>query len=81
MNLIEHEGPKAQIFVRAKTEPLWFSQARDGVLVADMESGADWSETNDLTWIAAEKASFVIDSERSGAGRAMARRASAFSGR
>lgn len=81
MNVIEHAGPKAQIFIKGVDEPLWFSQARDGVVytrlpeetakitafyVTDMGRSADWSVARDFVWIAAADAYFVIDSSRSG---------------
>lgn len=81
MNVIEHAGPKAQIFIEGEDEPLWFSQARDGVVftrlpeetaeitafyVTDMGDGVDWNATRDFVWIAAADAYFVIDSNRAG---------------
>lgn len=31
MILVEHRGPKAQIFLRSRPSPLWFSQVRDAI--------------------------------------------------
>ncbi len=81
MNLVEHSGPKAQIFLKNKNEPLWFSQARDGVVytrlpeetgeviafyVSDMGMAADWDNPGDGNWINAANAYFVIESDRAG---------------
>lgn len=81
MNIIEHSGPKAQIFIKGQSEPLWFSQARDGVVftrlpeetaeitafyVTDMGGVTDWSAPREFVWIAADEAYFVIESARAG---------------
>lgn len=31
MNLLEHPGPKAQVFLEGNTAPLFFSQVRDAI--------------------------------------------------
>jgi copper chaperone NosL len=81
MNVIEHAGPKAQIFIKGEDEPLWFSQARDGVVftrlpeetaeitafyVTDMGRVSDWRAERDFAWIPAADAYFVIESARTG---------------
>ena len=31
MNLVDHPGPKAQIFLASRNEPVWFTQVRDAI--------------------------------------------------
>ncbi len=80
MIVVDHKGPKAQIFVKGAAEPLWFSSVRDGIAftllpdepkaiaafyVNDM-GRATWDSPEPGTWIAAEGAHFVIGSNRRG---------------
>jgi len=79
MALIEHPGPKGQIFVRDDPKPLWFASVRDAVAftllpempknvaaiyVTDMASAGDWASPEPNAWIEARKAVFVIGSDR-----------------
>ena len=59
MNLTEHNGPKAQIFLNGKPDkPVWFS-----IYVTDMGKVKDWEKPNaDAEWIDAKKAYYVIES-------------------
>lgn len=82
MNLLEHPGPKAQIFLEGNSAPLFFSQVRDAiaymrgpeqvapilaVYVNDMGmAGATWDWPGDGNWIAADKAFYVVGSAREG---------------
>lgn len=82
MNLLEHPGPKAQVFLDGNAEPLFFSQVRDAiafmrgpeqvapilaVYVNDMGArGATWDRPGDGNWIVAEKAFYVVGSARTG---------------
>ncbi|MCJ8151684.1 MULTISPECIES: nitrous oxide reductase accessory protein NosL [Shinella] len=82
MNLLEHPGPKAQVFLEGNAAPLFFSQVRDAVAymrgpeqvapilavyVNDMgEAGATWDRPGDGNWIAADKAFYVLGSARAG---------------
>ena len=82
MIVVDHAGPKAQIFEKGKPEPLWFSSVRDGLVyfsspgeaqdavafyVHDMGATDNWSEPpNDGSWIDARKAFYVLDSVRRG---------------
>lgn len=76
MIVADHQGPKAQIFLKDRKDPIWFSSVRDGLAftmlpeepknrsafyVNDMGK-ADWSAPGDDTWIEAENAFFVIES-------------------
>jgi copper chaperone NosL len=81
MAVTEHDGPKAQIFVRDMANPYWFAGVRDAfsflmlpetpkavtaIYVNDM-TNADWEHPG--PWIDAHNAFFVIDSrKRSGMG-------------
>lgn len=82
MNLLEHPGPKAQVFMRGYSAPLFFSQVRDAiaymrgpeqiapilaVYVNDMGMmGATWDRPGDGNWIVAETAFYVVGSARVG---------------
>jgi len=80
MIVADHQGPKAQIFLTDREEPVWFSSVRDAiaftllpeepkniaaVYVTDMAE-ASWDTPEPDTWIDAETAHFVIESERRG---------------
>ena len=79
MILVDHRGPKAQIHLESRDAPLWFSQVRDAVAftlspeepndiaaihVTDMARADGWDQPQ--TWMPAEEAVYVIDSERRG---------------
>lgn len=82
MNLLEHPGPKAQVFLEGNAAPLFFSQVRDAiaymrgpeqvapilaVYVNDMgKAGATWDRPGDGNWIVADKAFYVLGSARAG---------------
>ena len=82
MNLLEHPGPKAQVFLEGMPAPLFFSQVRDAIAyvrapeqvapilaiyVNDMgRAGATWEKPGDGNWIAADKAFYVVGSAREG---------------
>lgn len=82
MNLLEHPGPKAQVFLEGNPAPLFFSQVRDAiaytrapeqvapivaVYVNDMGvAGATWERPGDGNWIPADKAFYVVGSARRG---------------
>jgi copper chaperone NosL len=82
MNLTEHAGPKAQIFVRGLPNPYWFASVRDAfaftmlqetpkaiaaMYVNDMAKAKHWDQPEVGAWVEARKASYVIgSSKRSG---------------
>lgn len=82
MNLLEHPGPKAQVFLEGYPAPLFFSQVRDAiaytrgpeqmapivaVYVNDMgAAGATWEQPGNGNWIAADQAFYVLGSARQG---------------
>ncbi len=80
MVVVEHRGPKAQIFLSGREDPLWFTSVRDGIAfsrskeepgrilafyVNDMGS-TDWDQPSDKSWIDAETAWYVIGSSKRG---------------
>ena len=81
MNLVEHDGPKAQIFIRDKPEPLWFSTVRQALaynIMPDMPKGIAIIYVHDMShaqsdttpdpdaWTDARTAHFVINSRLQG---------------
>lgn len=82
MNILDHGGPKAQVHLDAfPGKPLFFSQVRDAVAylrmqekdgqilatyVTDMGSSPDWNAPALAAWIPAEKAVYVVGSDRLG---------------
>ena len=80
MTVVHHSGPKGQIFLSGKLQPLWFTSVRDviaftlspeeprnitAIYVNDM-TDADWDNPGADNWIDAHKAWYVIGSKRSG---------------
>jgi copper chaperone NosL len=81
MNVLEHTGPKGQIILASRKEPVWFSSARDAIsftllpeepkdiraiYVSDMAKAPSWDRPGANTWVDAKQASFVIGSRRQG---------------
>jgi copper chaperone NosL len=81
MNVLEHTGPKGQIILASRPEPVWFSSARDAVsftmlpeepkdiravYVSDMARAPSWEEPGAMNWVDAKQAFFVIDSRMKG---------------
>jgi copper chaperone NosL len=81
MNLIEHNGPKGQIILASRDEPVWFSSARDAfsftmlpeepkdiraIYVSDMAKAPSWEDPGATNWVDAHKAYFVIGSGMQG---------------
>ena len=80
MNVAAHKGPKGQIFLAGREQPLWFSSARDtiaftllpeeprnisAVYVSDM-GRAKWDAPQAGTWVEARDAWYVVGSARRG---------------
>ena len=80
MTVVEHQGPKGQIILRDKQEPLWFTSVRDtlaftvlpgepkniaAIYVTDIGK-ASWDSPEPGTWIDARIAWFVVGSDASG---------------
>lgn len=81
MNVLEHPGPKGQILLASRLQPVWFSSARDtlsftllpeeakdiqAVYVSDMGKAPSWEEPGATNWIDAKQALFVVGSSRKG---------------
>ncbi|MBR3369430.1 MAG: nitrous oxide reductase accessory protein NosL [Rhodobacteraceae bacterium] len=82
MEMIEHPGPKAQVFLDGLPDPLFFSQVRDAVAydrmpeqshmiaaiyVSDMgAANATWDSPGADNWILASAAQYVTGSDRMG---------------
>jgi copper chaperone NosL len=81
MNLAEHVGPKGQIILASRKEPIWFSSARDAVsftllpeepkdiraiYVSDMAKAESWEEPGTTNWADARNVLFVIESRMMG---------------
>ncbi|MFZ5790946.1 MAG: nitrous oxide reductase accessory protein NosL [Pseudomonadota bacterium] len=82
MVVTEHPGPKGQIFLKGKTEPIWFSSVRDtftylgeevvnegelaAVWVNDMAQGS-WDHPAAGAWVEARKAWYVVGSHMAAA--------------
>jgi copper chaperone NosL len=80
MPVLEHAGPKGQIFLASRTSPLWFSSVRDAIAftllpeepkdilaiyVNDMGPGS-WQVPKSGAWIEARAAWYVIESREAG---------------
>jgi copper chaperone NosL len=88
MNLADHPGPKAQIFLASRDEPVWFTQVRDAIVftrlpeeprdivaiwVNDMGRASNWAAPEPGAWVEARSAWYVIGSDsRGGMGAAEA---------
>jgi copper chaperone NosL len=81
MYVLEHPGPKAQLFLEGVAAPLWFSQVRDAVIykrspektadivviyVSDMGAAPSWEEPGTGNFIRAEDAVFVVGADMAG---------------
>lgn len=81
MGLLEHLGPKGQIILASRADPVWFSSARDAfsfimlpeepkdiraIYVSDMAKAQSWDEPGASNWVDARKAVFVIGSRMKG---------------
>jgi copper chaperone NosL len=73
MDMLEHEGPKAQIHIAGYPAPLWFSQVRDAVAytrlpeetteitaiyVNDMGRAKSWADPGADNWVDADAIPF-----------------------
>lgn len=81
MLLVDHEGPKGQVHLGSRKDPLWFSSVRDtlaflrlpeeprdiaAVYVNDMARAKHWGQPEAGAWVDPRKAWFVIDSDMRG---------------
>lgn len=80
MTVVEHTGPKGQVVLSDREEPLWFVSVRDtiaftalpgepkniaAIYVTDVGK-ADWDSPQPGTWLDARQAWYVINSDREG---------------
>ena len=81
MVILEHDGPKAQLFLEGGIAPLWFSQVRDGLAylkspeqegvilvlyVNDMGKAPSYADPGADNWINAKDAFYVVGSDAIG---------------
>ncbi|HET6466745.1 MAG TPA: nitrous oxide reductase accessory protein NosL [Geminicoccaceae bacterium] len=81
MIIVDHPGPKAQIFLANREQPLWFTQVRDAIAFTrlpeeprdiravwlnDMARAGSWEAPAPGAWIAAGEAWYVLGSDRRG---------------
>jgi copper chaperone NosL len=81
MNVLEHPGPKGQIILASRSDPVWFSSARDAlaftllpeepkdiqaIYVSDMGKAPSWDKPGIANWVEAHHAVFVIGSRLKG---------------
>jgi len=81
MVLVEHTGPKGQIILASRKEPIWFSSARDAlsftmlpeepkdiraIYVSDIGKAPSWEEPGATNWVEARRATFVVGSRMKG---------------
>lgn len=81
MAVLDHAGPKGQIFVQGKAEPVWFASVRDAfaftflpeepknlsaIYVNDMSKSIDGQTPPPGSWIEAHQAWFVVHSDYRG---------------
>jgi len=78
MAVLDHSGPKGQIFLKGKPEPIWFASVRDtvaftllpeepkeivAIYVTDMGKAEGWVKPQPGAWAEARKAWYVLGSE------------------
>jgi copper chaperone NosL len=81
MNILEHDGPVAQIHRAGFDLPIWFSQVRDAIAytrlpeetddvtafyVSDMGNNPSGARPDPIIWVDAKEARFVIGSDGAG---------------
>jgi copper chaperone NosL len=81
MVVLDHDGPKGQIFVKSRDKPFWFSSVRDtiaftllpeepkdirAIYVQDIGRAQSWRDPGPQSWMDARTALYVIDSKRMG---------------
>jgi copper chaperone NosL len=81
MPVLDHPGPKGEIFLQGKKEPVWFASARDtiaftklpeepkeiaAIYVTDMGKAEGWLKPEPGGWVDAHAAWFVLGSSYDG---------------
>jgi copper chaperone NosL len=82
MLLAEHDGPKGQIFLKGRSQPVWFSSVSEtvaftmlpdesadvaAIYVNDMARAKNWERPEPGAWVEARRAWYVIGSDARGA--------------
>lgn len=80
MTVLDHKGPKGQVFLTDRPQPLWFTSVRDtiaftmlpgepkniaAIYVTDI-GHASWDQPEPGAWIEAREAFYVLGSDRVG---------------
>jgi copper chaperone NosL len=78
MLLVEHPGPKGEVFLEGRKEPVWFSSVGEtvaytmlpeepaavvAIYVNDMGRAKNWAQPERGTWVEARNAWFVLGSD------------------
>jgi copper chaperone NosL len=81
MIVADHPGPKAQIYLKSREDPIWFTSVRDAVVftmlpeepksivviyVTDMSKAKNWDAPEPGTWVEVREAWYVLESSRVG---------------
>ena len=81
MVVLDHAGPKGQIFVEGRDKPFWFSSVRDAIAftllpeepkdiraiyVQDLARAQSWQDPGPQSWMDARTALYVVGSKRMG---------------
>ncbi len=81
MIVVDHNGPKGQIHLASAEAPVWFTSVRDTIAftmlpeeaddivalyVNDMAKATNWNAPEPGAWVEAEKAWYVVGSDRRG---------------
>lgn len=81
MIVLDHPGPKGQVFLADHPQPYWFSSARDtiaftmlpeesrdilAIYVSDMGRAESWEKPGPGAWVDARQAFYVIGSDKRG---------------
>lgn len=81
MIVADHPGPKAQLFLKERADPIWFASVRDAIAftmlpeepkaiaaiyVNDMGKAMSWESPEPGSWIEARDAWFIVGSRRTG---------------
>ena len=80
MTVLDHNGPKGQVFLTDRQQPLWFTSVRDTIAFTRLPGEpkniaviyvtdigrASWDQPEPSTWIDARKAFYVLGSDRVG---------------
>jgi nitrous oxide reductase accessory protein NosL len=79
MLLVEHPGPKGQIFLEGRVEPVWFSSVSEtvaftmlpeepagvvAIYVNDMGKAKNWDHPEPGAWVEARRAWYVLGSDK-----------------